>query len=128
MYSLLSTPEKKQKEWELIHLTARNNNFPQNLLHKLNPQIQHKTGHVQTEGRDDGKTWTTLTYYSPQIRKITNLFKHTNIGIVFRNTNTLQQLTRPKILNQTPEHDKSEFINIRATLATDHTLDKQAII
>jgi hypothetical protein len=32
MYSLPLTPEKKQKEWELIQLIARNNNFPQNLL------------------------------------------------------------------------------------------------
>ena len=53
------------------------------------------------------KTWITFTYYSSQTRKITKLFKHTNNGIAFRNTNTLQQLTEPKILNQAPEHDKS---------------------
>ena len=29
MYSLPLTPEKKQKEWESIQLTARNTNFPQ---------------------------------------------------------------------------------------------------
>jgi len=57
--------------------------------------------------RRQKKTWTTFTYYSPQIRKITNLFKHTNIGIAFRNTNTLHQLTKSTILNQTPEHDIS---------------------
>ena len=107
MYSLPLIPKKKQKECESIQLIARNNIFPQNLLQKLNRQIQHKTGHVQIEGRGDKKTWTTFTYYSPQIRKITNLVKHTNIGIAFRNTNTLQQLTKPKTLNQTPEHDKS---------------------
>jgi hypothetical protein len=111
MYSLPLTPEKKQREWELIQVIARN--FPQNLLQKLNQQIQRKTGHVQTEGRDDKKTWTTFTYYSPQIRKITNLFKHTNTGIAFRNTNTSQQPTKPKILNQTPEHDKSGVYKLK---------------
>ena len=55
MHSLPLTPEKKQKEWELIQLIARNNNFPQNLLQKLNWQIRRKTDHVQTEGRDDKK-------------------------------------------------------------------------
>ena len=53
MYSLPLTRGKKQKEWELIQLIARNNNVPQSLLQKLNQQIQHKTGHVHTEGRDD---------------------------------------------------------------------------
>jgi hypothetical protein len=109
MYSLPLTPEKKQKEWELIQLIARNNNFPQYLLQKLNRHIQHKSGHVQSEGTTK-KTWTTFTYCSPKIRKITNLFKHTNKGIAFRNTNILQQLTKPKILNQTPEHDKSRSL------------------
>ena len=31
MYSLPLTPEKKEKEWELIQLMSRSNNFPQNL-------------------------------------------------------------------------------------------------
>jgi hypothetical protein len=44
---------------------------------------------------------------SPIIRKITNLFKHTDVGITFKNTNTLQQLTTPKIVNNTQEQDKS---------------------
>jgi phosphoribulokinase len=50
---------------------------------------------------------TTLTYYSPKIIKITNLFKHTNVGISFKNTNTLQQLKKPKIHNNIQEQDKS---------------------
>jgi hypothetical protein len=31
-YSLPLAPEKKQKEWGLIRLIAKNNDFPQNLL------------------------------------------------------------------------------------------------
>jgi hypothetical protein len=37
IYSLPLAPEKK--EWELIQLIARNNNFPHNLLQKLNRHI-----------------------------------------------------------------------------------------
>ena len=61
----------------------------QNLLHQLNRQIQHRTDHTQTK-RNDKKLWTTFTYHSPKIRKITNLFKNANIGVAFRTTTTLR--------------------------------------
>ena len=36
--------------------------------------------------------WTTFSYTSPQIRKITNLFKHTNVRIAYKCTNTISYL------------------------------------
>jgi hypothetical protein len=107
MHSLPLTPKKKQKEWTTIQLIARNNNFPQNLLQKLNQQMQQKINYDKTEEINKNKTWTTLTHYSPKIRGITNLFKHTNVGIAFNNTNTLQEFTKPKTNKNTTEHDKS---------------------
>jgi phosphoribulokinase len=53
------------------------------------------------------KNGQTFTYYSPRIRKITKLFKHTNVGISFKSTNTIQQLTKPKLPSKSQEHDKS---------------------
>jgi len=53
------------------------------------------------------KKWAVFTYYSPRIRKLTNLFKHTDIGITFRSTNTIQQLTKQKPQNHMQEHNKS---------------------
>ena len=120
MYSLPLALEKKTKEWELIQTIARNNNFLQNFLQKLNRQIQHKIDHTQTEEKDK-KIWTTFTYHSPKIRKIINLFKHINIRITFKNATILHQLTKPKIPNQTPEHKKVEFTNSYVTQAVDHT-------
>jgi hypothetical protein len=38
-----------------IKLKARNYNIPQNLLQKLNRQIQRKTIHVQTDVREEKK-------------------------------------------------------------------------
>jgi len=55
MYSLPLAAEKKQKDWELIQTIARNNNFPQNLLQKLNRQIQHKIDLTQTEEKEKKK-------------------------------------------------------------------------
>jgi len=42
MRSLPLNPDKKQTEWEIIQSIAKNNNFPQHLLLKLNRQIKHK--------------------------------------------------------------------------------------
>ena len=39
--------------------------------------------------------WTTFTYTSPQIRKITNLYKHTNTKIAFNCNDTIAQLLKP---------------------------------
>jgi len=106
MHSLPLTPKRKQKEEKLIQLVAQNNNFPQKLLRKLNFQIQQKqTNQDQISERNKHKTWTKFIYYRPIIRKINNLFKHTDVGRSFKKTNTLQQLTKTKIINNTQEHD-----------------------
>jgi hypothetical protein len=93
MHSLLLTSKRKQIEWTLIKLIAQNN-FPQKLLQNLNFQTQYKqTNHDKINKRNKNKTWTTFTYYSPIIRIINNLFKHTGVEISLNNTNILQQLT-----------------------------------
>jgi len=70
---------------------------------------------VQWDHRKCSNTCHIDTHFIPNIFKrlifcwpcITNLFKHTNVGISFRNTNTLQQLTKPKTDNKVLEQDKS---------------------
>jgi len=47
------------------------------------------------------KTWTTFTYYSPILRKINNLLKHTGVRKSLNNTNILQQLTNKNIQQHT---------------------------
>ena len=54
----------------------------------------------------------TFTYHSPQIRKVTNLFRNTNICIAFKATATLQQLIRPTTQNQKSECEKSGIYKI----------------
>jgi hypothetical protein len=112
MHSLPLDPEKKQKEWKTIKTMARNKNVPQQLLQKLNRQIQHKADHKETEKKDN-KIWTTFTYHSPKIRKITNLFKNTNIVIAFKTTTTLHQVMRPKKQTNIPDHEESGLCGIK---------------
>jgi len=106
MNSLPLTSERKQKEWILIQQIAQNNNFPQGHLQNLYIEIQQKQNKEEKRNKGNKKK-TTFTYYSPIVREITNLFELTNVGISFKITNTLQQLTKPKIVNNTQEQDKS---------------------
>jgi hypothetical protein len=82
--------------------------FPQKTHNK--PRSTTATQKNQQKlGKDKNKNkkWAVFTYHSPKIRKLTNLIKHTNIGIAFRSTNTIQQRTKPKISNNTQNHNMS---------------------
>ena len=48
----------------------------------------------------DNKKWIAFKYFSPIIRRISNLFKDTNLKITFKPCNTIkQQLTEKKNTN-----------------------------
>jgi hypothetical protein len=65
------------------------------------------------------KIWTTFTFQSPKNRKITNLFKNTNIWIEFKTTTTLHHLTKPVAPTRLQEHEKKvEYTNLRERSAT----------
>ena len=75
-------------------------------------QIHYKTDHTRNRNKDNKRTWATFTYHSSQIRKVTNLFINTKIGIAFKATATLQQLTRPKTQNLKSDYEKSGIYKI----------------
>jgi hypothetical protein len=68
-----------------------------------------KTRPTQDNETNKNKTkkWAFFPYHSPRIRKLTTLFKHTDVGMAFRSTDTIQQLTKPKAQNHTQEHNRS---------------------
>jgi hypothetical protein len=55
----------------------------------------------QTE-HTSNKKWVTFTYHSPLIRKVTNLFRNTEISKTFRASNTIYQQLVQKIGNKNP--------------------------
>jgi hypothetical protein len=61
----------------------------------------------QKQDKDENKKQATFTSYSPKIIKLTNLFKHTNINIAFKSTNTIQQYTKPKTLDKNQDYNMS---------------------
>jgi len=50
----------------------------------------------------DNKKWVTFTYLSPTIIRITDLFKHSNLKIAYRPTNSIQQQLTGKTSNKNP--------------------------
>jgi hypothetical protein len=89
MYSLPLNQTKLQNEWETIKQIADSNNFPINILHKLKKRtLQHLSQPTTPKKKKDTK-WTTFKYTTPHIRKITNLFKNTDIKIAFKIINSL---------------------------------------
>jgi hypothetical protein len=67
----------------------------------LTQQLWPKQEHCQRHKNLDN-----IQYYSQLVRKITKLFKHTDVGISFKSTNTIQHPTTPKTTNNIHEHNK----------------------
>jgi hypothetical protein len=89
MYQLPVTSQYKQKEWTNILHIAENSGYPLSLIIKLNTHLQLKLSgpHTTNEHTNNPKLWTTFTFHSSMICKITSLFKSTNLKIAFY-TNT----------------------------------------
>jgi len=84
---------------------CRKNGYPRQTINNLKKKLTSRK--VQNEKQEQeneitqNKKWITFTYYSSQIRRITNLFKNTNIQIAFRTTNTIQQQLNIRKVNLT---------------------------
>jgi hypothetical protein len=100
MLSLPLNQEQQNNEWLHIPHVTCNTGVPHNLLLQLKRKIQHDLLHKTSLDPPNPqppakKKWATFTYTSPQIRKITNIFKHTDINIAFKYHNTIAQLSKP---------------------------------
>lgn len=98
---------QQDNEWHTILHIAKANNFPSTLIHKLNQKIPHKIMYTTPPANThNNMKWATFTFSSPHIRRITNLFKHTNLKTTFRYHNTITRLTKPEPDHKIPSHNK----------------------
>jgi hypothetical protein len=105
MTSLPLTTDRERTKWQKILTIAKNNNFPIHLITRLKRYMKQKT-HTDSSVNKT-KKWATFTYNRHKVRKITNLFKQTDIKIAFRSKNTVQQQTRTRLRETTTDHNKS---------------------
>jgi len=82
MLSLPLSTERRIAEWQKIRNIANNNKFPIHHITKLRTQIQPKT-QMNTINNSNYNKWATFTYHSSKVRKMTNIFKETDIKIAF---------------------------------------------
>jgi len=95
LLTLPLTQDGINTEWTTILNMAKNNGFPIERITRLKTQMVKNLQDKKPESNT--KRWTTFTYYSPAVRKITNLFKNSAIRIAFRTTNKIfKQLTKGK--------------------------------
>jgi hypothetical protein len=94
------TKQSKQQEWKTILVIARNNGFPTYIIHNLKAKKQQQQQKPPTSTAQHGKKWVVFNYHSPLIRKVTNLYKQSNLSIALRATNTTyRQLTKKPTQN-----------------------------
>jgi len=68
MHSLRLNTDKEQTEWEIIQSIAKNNNFPQHLLLKLNRQILYKVSNKKAS-KNDKKNLDNIHLPQPKYQK-----------------------------------------------------------
>ena len=108
MITLPITEKSRKGEWKTILALAKNNGYPihviNNLKEKLTTKKQKHQRHQQHPIiNQHKKKWVTFTYFSPIIKCNNNMFKHSNLNIAFRATNTIQQqLSKEYINNKNP--------------------------
>jgi hypothetical protein len=98
------TEQAVKQEWNKILKMAYNNGFPEHMVHKLRNKLTIKKElPVQMQPmQQNNEKWVTFTYHGPSVRKVTNLFKHTNLKIAFHPTNTIYQQLSQKSSNTNP--------------------------
>jgi hypothetical protein len=106
MLTLPITKQQQTQEWNTIQTIAKKKEFPNPFIQRLKAKIENrKQKHSQTSSSTEQKEetmkkWVTFKYHSPLIRKVTNLFKQTELKIALRTTNTIsQQLVKKPNLN-----------------------------
>ena len=104
MITLPVTGKSKQEEWKTILTIAKNNGYPVNTLNnlKIKPIVKKRKHQQNPITIPHNKKWVTFTYFSPIIRRITNLFKYSNLNIAFRANDIMQQQLSEKPTNKNP--------------------------
>ena len=102
--------KSKQKEWGTILTIAENNGYPPALIHRLKTKLTNRKKALKQNCPQQQQQvtitlrnkWVPFTYFSPLVRKISNLFRQTDLKIAFRATNTIQQQLNAKQTHDDP--------------------------
>ena len=84
----------KNKELHTIITIATNNGYNKELIIQMYHKFQRQK--ISTHNQKTEYTWVPYTYNGTYTRKITKLFKNTNVKIAFKVNQTLEKTLKPK--------------------------------
>jgi hypothetical protein len=99
------TEASKQSEWTTVLAIATNNGYATKTMNNVKKKLQIKQHKLLNRSHDTfitRKKRVIFTYHSPLIRRVTNLFKHTELNIAYKATNTIKQQIAGKQINNDP--------------------------
>ena len=79
------------KKWTTVCAMAKSNGFPESIIHNLRKKLTLKKQTPKSVATKSNQKWVPFTFFGPAVRRITNLFKGSNIKTAFRTTNTIQK-------------------------------------
>ena len=116
MLNLPLHKNRLENEWETILHIGKNNHSPTALIHNLRHRMAQKKTQApsptQPTHPKNNKKWATFTFISPNIRKVTNLFKQTGVNIAFRGKNIFSRLVKTTNITRTPPHNKPSIYQL----------------
>ena len=92
-------------EWKTILTIAENNGYTIDITHDLKTKLILRKQKQQQQQQQrqkivPRKKWVIFTHFSPLVRRVTNLFRQTNLKVAFLAINTIQQqLTEKQTYN-----------------------------
>lgn len=81
---------------------AKNNGYSVNNINILKTKLIAKKPPTIPHDDPHNKKWVSFSYLNPVKKRISNLFKHSNMNIAFRATNTIQKQLPEKPTNKDP--------------------------
>jgi len=123
IHSLPLNPDKKQTQWKIIQSIAKNNNFPQHLLLKLNWQILNKVNNKTS--KNDKIIWTTFTFHSPKIKKNYQFVQKYKYRHSVQDYNNTAPSHKTHSTNSYKNMKKLEYTKLHARPATKFMLGRQ---
>jgi len=91
MITLPISQASRNKEWATIITMAKNSGFPENIIRNLRTKLALKKQKHKSTTKELNQKWLPFTYFGLAIRRITNLFKDSNIKIAFRTTSPIHK-------------------------------------
>jgi hypothetical protein len=96
----LDKRERNGEKDTIKHILQQNQYQLSNLiklaLNKGKHEYMGTTKKKEQRSKHTKDRWTTFTYFGHEVRKITNIFRNTNLKVAYRTTNNIQRHVQPK--------------------------------